>query len=104
MAMAATARSRDFLIDRYAIETLMPDLVGHDRRPSAYLVYLWVAAMNADGVKGMSHAELAQATGLSKRAVQDALAHLSRRGLVEIRRFSPTETALLRALEPWKRR
>jgi transcription initiation factor IIE alpha subunit len=104
MAMAATGRRREFAFDRYAIETLMGDLVGHDRRPSAYLVYLMIAAKNADGVKGLSHAELAEATGLSRRAVQDALAHLSRRRLVEIRRFSPTETALLTALAPWKRR
>ena len=32
--------------DDYVIETLLPDLVGHDRAPSAFLVYLklWHAA------------------------------------------------------------
>ena len=27
-------------IDPYIVDTLMPDLVGHDRQPSAFLVYL----------------------------------------------------------------
>ena len=27
-------------IDDYVIDTLMADLVGHDRQPSAFLVYL----------------------------------------------------------------
>ena len=27
-------------LDGYVVDTLMPDLVGHDRQPSAFLVYL----------------------------------------------------------------
>ena len=27
-------------LDHYVVDTLMRDLVGHDRRPSAFLVYL----------------------------------------------------------------
>ena len=27
-------------LDAYVLDVLMPDLVGHDRRPSAFLVYL----------------------------------------------------------------
>ncbi len=36
-------------IDAYILDALMRDLVGHDRRPSAFLVYLylWRAAMGA---------------------------------------------------------
>lgn len=30
----------DVAVDAYILETLMRDLVGHDRKPSAYLVYL----------------------------------------------------------------
>lgn len=30
------------LVDAYIVETLMPDLVGHDRQPSAFLVYLYL--------------------------------------------------------------
>ena len=28
-------------IDDYVLDTLMADLVGHDRRPSAFVVYLY---------------------------------------------------------------
>jgi hypothetical protein len=31
-------------IDDYMIEVLMRDLVGHDRRPVSFLVYLWLLA------------------------------------------------------------
>ena len=33
-------------LDPYVIETLMPDLVGHDKQPSAFVVflYLWARA------------------------------------------------------------
>ena len=28
--------------DSYVVETLMPDLVGHDQKPSAFVVYLYL--------------------------------------------------------------
>jgi hypothetical protein len=37
-------------IDRYVVETLLPDLVGHDRRASAFLVYLIIAAAGTGGL------------------------------------------------------
>ena len=100
MAMAAKA---SFELDIYVTETLMRDLVGHDRRPSAFLVYLAIVGAGADGACGLSHADLAEMTGLSKRSVQDAIAHLARRKLIEVHRRGPTETALYRALRPWRR-
>jgi hypothetical protein len=30
-------------LDDYVIDVLMRDLVGHDRRPVSFLVYLWLA-------------------------------------------------------------
>ena len=90
-------------LDRYVIDTLMRDIVGHDRRPSAYLVYLAIAAHAADGARGLSYGDLAEATGLSRRSVQDAVSHLARRKLIEVQRVGPTETALYRALRPWRR-
>ena len=27
-------------LDDYLVETLLPDLIGHDRAPSAFLIYL----------------------------------------------------------------
>jgi len=31
-------------IDDYVTDVLMRDLVGHDKRPVSFLVYLWLAA------------------------------------------------------------
>jgi CRP-like cAMP-binding protein len=105
MAMAAyhPAKKTSFELDTYVAETLMRDLVGHDRRPSAFLVYLAIAAAGADGARGLSHGDLAEMTGLSRRSVQDAIGHLARRKLIEVHRPGPTEMALYRALRPWKR-
>lgn len=92
-------------IDRYVIHTLMRDLVAHDHRPSAFLVYLALLEMIDPGRSAaFSHAQLAEQTGLSKRAVQDALRHLEKRQLVSIRRRGRTEPALVQALSPWRGR
>jgi len=92
-------------IDRYVVDTLMRDLVAHDHRPSAFLVYLALLDMIDPGRSAaFSHAQLAEQTGLSKRAVQDALQHLEKRQLVSIRRRGRTESALVQALSPWRER
>ena len=94
-------------IDRYVVETLMPDLVGHDRRPSAFIVYLalW---HRSDGPRERaveaSLRELAESTGLSKRAVQSAIAKLVRRKLLAVERSSSTAVPSYRVLRPWARR
>lgn len=90
-------------LDAYVIDTLMRDLVGHDRRPSAFLVYLAIAAEAARDGRALSHNTLAERTGLSRRAVQMAVAHLARRHLVRITRRGPTEMAAYQALTPWRR-
>jgi hypothetical protein len=90
-------------VDAYVLDTLMRDLVGHDRRPSAYLLYLALLGPPGEGRVAQSHAQLAHRTGLSKRAVQDGLAHLIRRRLIEARRAAPTEPAQYRVLAPWRR-
>jgi len=95
MAMAALS------IDPYVLDTLMRDLVGHDRKPSAYLVYLAVLGQG-EGCAA-SHQQLAELTGLSKRSVQEAVAHLARRGLLRVERRGATEAAVLSALSPWQR-
>ncbi len=51
--MAGIAMAMDTVtipIDPYVLDTLMRDLIGHDRRPSAYLVYL--ALIRAGGGRG----------------------------------------------------
>lgn len=88
------------MLDRYVIETLMPDLVGHDHHPSAFLVYLALAAAQPN--LPLSHAQLAERTGLSKRAVQDAVARLRRRELIGVTQGGPTEPARYQVRTPWR--
>ncbi len=93
-------------VDAYVLDTLLPDLVGHDRHPSAFLVYLHLWRHSAGGVDVVTRSlrELAEGTGLSKRAVQDALDQLARRRLVAIERESITAVAAIRVLRPWAAR
>ncbi len=90
-------------LDRYALDSLMADLVGHDRTPAAYLVYLAIWAAGDGGRTALSYTDLVARTGLSRRTVQSAVAHLSRRELLEIERSGPTETPRYRPLTPWRR-
>ena len=92
-----------YALDRYVLDTLMRDLVGHDRRPAAFMVYLSLTAAHAEGRASLSHAQLAERTGLSKRAVQDAVAHLLRRMLIAAARASATDIATYQPLTPWRR-
>jgi DNA-binding MarR family transcriptional regulator len=93
-----------YSLDRYVIDTLMPDLVGHDHRPSAFLVYLAIAAAaGAQGRAALSYADLAERTGLSKRTAQQAIATLRKRALIEISKRGLTETPRYRPLAPWRR-
>jgi hypothetical protein len=96
-------------------------------QPSAYLVYLYLSwlvrdlgdSRNAadpgdveggDGGGGsggvgvaVSLNDLAAGTGLSRRAVQDAIARLHKRGLIGITRESITAVPEYRVLRPWRR-
>ena len=90
-------------IDSYVFETLMTDLVGHDRKPSAYLVYLAIWASGNGGRVALSHAQLAEKTGLSKRSVQNAVAHLVRRELLKTERAGLTDTPRYLPQKPWRR-
>jgi hypothetical protein len=93
-------------LDAYVLDVLMPDLVGHDHQPSAFLVYLFLWR-RTDG--GAAPAEvrlrdLAEGTGLSKRAVQDAISRLTARRLLETERASITAVSVFRLLRPWANR
>jgi DNA-binding MarR family transcriptional regulator len=95
-----------FTLDRYVADVLLRDLVAHDRSPAAFLVYFFLAA-HGSGRRprqlSLSLAEIADRTGLSKRAVQDAIGHLEARGLLQIDRRARTEAAVLTPLTPWRR-
>lgn len=94
-------------LDAYILDTLMPDLVGHDHQPSAFLVYLalW-RRTRAAGVDeaAVSLRELAEATGLSRRGVQDAVSRLAARRLITVERDSLTAVPRYRVERPWARR
>lgn len=86
------------------LDSLMVDLVGHDRRPGAYILYLtFIRLGGVSGEVGVSLQGLATASGLSKTAVQRSVAHLARRGLVSVQRSGPTEAPHYRVLQPWRR-
>ena len=92
-------------IDTYVIDTLMADLVGHDRQPSAFLVYLqlWRRSTGRKDGGRVSHQQMADATGLSKSAVQAAVRTLTRRRLIRVTRASLTDVPAYTVLRPWRR-
>ncbi len=98
--------SRALRLDPYLVDTLMRDLVGHDRSPAAFVVYLWLwRRTHAVGRKsvGASLAEIAHATGLSKSSVQNAVRRLARRRLLTSFRAGPTLAPIYTVNETWKR-
>jgi Helix-turn-helix domain len=94
-------------IDEYVVDVLLPDLVGHDRSPGAFLVYLvlWTELYRTGQRRvPMSLRTLADRTGLSKSAVQAAVRLLKRRGLVAIAKPSPTAIPQYELVRHWLRR
>ena len=105
----------------------MADLIGHDRQPSAFIVYLFLTCASvaarervarsgagrrgpASDEPGMGGAHLrmplqdiAERTGLSKRSVQSALGWLVKRKLIAIARESITAIPVYTVMRPWKR-
>ena len=93
-------------VDRYLVDALLPDLVGHDRAPSAFVVYLflWARTWGAEARSvRISHRMLADATGLSKSAVQAAVRRLVRRRLVRAHLAHRTAVPEYTVLRPWIR-
>ncbi len=93
-------------IDPYLVDVLLPDLVGHDKRPAAFLLFLWLWA-NTKGVGRksafFSYQMLSDRTGLSKRAVQRSVAWLEDRELLKVVRKSKTAVPEYAVLAPWQR-
>jgi hypothetical protein len=93
-------------LDPYLLDCLLPDLVGHDRRLASFVIYLYLyhrASQQANWSVRMSHQSIATATGLSRSAVQSALAHLQKRRLIATARAHPTAVPVHRVLRPWLR-
>ena len=97
--------NRTVPIDDYVLDVLMLDIVGHDQQPAAFLVYLYLSGRAArqhwQPVKS-SLRMLADETGLSKSAVQSALATLHFRQLVETSRAHRTAVPTHRVLRHWR--
>lgn len=96
---------RQLQLDTYILDSLMPDLVGHDRRPSAFITYLyfWRRSAQATEKVQVSLRDIADGTGLSKRATQEALRVLERRKLVKSWQAHLTAVPEYQVMRPWSR-
>jgi hypothetical protein len=95
-----------FTIDPYVVDVLLPDLVGHDRRPAAFIVYLCLlrqAARSRRDKVSVSLQTIATRTGLAKSTVQAALRHLLRRRLLDPAVTATVTSPVRQVLRPWDR-
>ncbi|QOL51152.1 helix-turn-helix domain-containing protein [Massilia litorea] len=93
--------------DPYVLDVLMPDLVGHEKAPSAFLiyVYLWHRIEAAGGrAVQLSYATIALEAGLSRITAQRAIALLLRRQLISATSASRTAVPSYLVLRPWAAR
>jgi hypothetical protein len=93
-------------IDDYILDTLLRDLTGHDRRPAAFLVYLWLVGEQSrrKSPVAISYIELAQNTGLSRSSAQSAVRWLLRRKLLSSTKATATAVPVYTAQFPWRKR
>ena len=107
-------------LDPYITDVLLRDLVGHDRRPASFLVYIWFTAeqQKAEQQKAeqqrhahqrrvsavtVSYQDLAESIGISKSSAQSAVGWLVRRKLLAATKATVTATPTYKVLTPWKR-
>ncbi len=91
-------------IEDYVVDVLLRDIVGHDKQPAAFLVFLHLysaAARIRWRPVEASLRDIAEATGLSKSAAQTAMKILHRRQLVATSRALRTATPAHRVLRHW---
>jgi hypothetical protein len=91
-------------LDDYVVDVLMRDLVGHDRRPASFLVYLWLTAEQSrkQAAVQISYQELAEAVGLSKSSAQGAVSWLVQRKLLAATKENPTAVPGYTVRSPWR--
>ena len=92
-------------IDDYITGVLMRDLVGHDRKPASFLVYLWLAAeqQRRAAAVSISYQELAESIGISKSSAQASVGWLIRRKLLAVSKKTVTATPIYTVRAPWNR-
>jgi hypothetical protein len=91
-------------IDDYVLDVLLPDLVGHDRSPAAFLIYVvvWTQLFRSEERSiAISLQRLSELSGLSKSAVQKAVRLLGGRGLIKIRKASETSVPEYELVRHW---
>jgi len=94
-------------IDDYVLDVLLRDLVGHDKQPAAFLVFIHLYGLAVRGrwlPLAISLRTLAEGTGLSKSAVQAAMKTLRRRELIATTRTRRTATPRHQVLRHWIRK
>lgn len=91
-------------VDDYVVDVLMRDLVGHDRKPASFLVYLWLTSEQARRREAVqvSYQELAESVGLSKSSAQAAVSWLIRRKLLAASKENATAIPRYTVRSPWK--
>ena len=93
------------LLDDYIVDILMRDLVGHDHKPTSFLIYLWHSYETARSQRErvpVSYQTIADSVGISKSAAQAGVRWLLRRRLVEVKKSSRTAVSAYRVLRPWR--
>ena len=89
-------------LDHYVVDALLPDLVGHDHSPTAFLIYLYLwRRAAARGKVQLSYTTMAVDTGLSKASAQRGVALLKRRKLITMRKDAATAVPEYRVNRPW---
>jgi len=92
--------------DDYVTDALMRDLVGHDKRPVSFLVYLWLASeeQRLGAAVQISYQDLAESIGVSKSSAQTAVGWLVRRKLLNASKANTTATPHYNVRSPWRAR
>lgn len=100
-----------FKLDPYITDVLLGDLVGHDRRPASFLVYIWFTAeqqksaqQQRNSAVSISYQDLAESIGISKSSAQSAVGWLIRRKLLASTKSTVTATPEYKVLTPWRNR
>jgi len=100
-----------FKLDPYITDILLRDLVGHDRRPASFLVYIWFTAeqqkyaqQRRSSAVSISYQDLAESIGISKSSAQSAVGWLIRRKLLATTKATVTAIPKYKVLTPWRSR
>jgi hypothetical protein len=78
-----------FSLDEYVVDVLMRDLIGHDRRPVCFFVYLW---LSVEQQRRKNEVEISYRE----------LAWLLRRKLLATVKRTSTATPRYTVLTPWR--